>query len=1226
MPGAREDVMGEKLNGDEMFRKPLARETVVLREKPGMRTWWLQRVTSMILAAGAVLAAPVAYAQEADEVDSGAGAKKADKKASLLEEEKKVEAKKKKDDDSLKKGGFNYERLETLGFSKREQELQFKKSEMRKELIKTTERLLERTTDTTIKADLLFRLAENWWEETHYQYLLEMADFQKQSDVWEKLPENRRPAKPVQPVENYQRSITYYESILQQYPTYGRIDEVLFRLGKAALMQGKALGDKVLSNKGVQYLNQLVQKHQNSKYIAQTHLALAEHFFEANNLTLATQNFKTAAMYNYALYKLGWVYYNLREFRRTIDTFKAVVAEIGANNERGKIEFKDQALKDLVQAFAELDHGWPEAKEYFKGVEGEQKMWGRLEKMAEIYVATDKDDNAIELFTHFIENHPTDVRAVDWHESIVDVRKKIGNFPDTEKAMRAFLAFSDDRTSAWVAAAKRAGDKGNEALEKSARMGEQYLLYISNAYHQSAQKTQDEQKDLEKAKPLYAKAAADYKEFVRRYPKSKKAYIVSFYLAEILYDQLQDYKGSLEGYKYCIAMDPSGEYVEDAALGVLYSTEKLMAKTHTKWDAAKSAWVDDPTAPALMDVAEENSVQKYKKVKGAELTEEQIKAAQVPKKRQELHPLERDYVDAADKYVEIMFRLKDECDKGKKVSCGKGKKVPEIMYVAATTYYDRGQYDKAVERLEKVYNYQPENKVAEVAVKTMIDVFARHKDWAKIEDWARKMLPRKNRVVLETKDLRKYIAVSVAEQAIELAEKKDWDGAHKKYDTILAEFRKEEPELAATALYNKALLYELQKEDVKAITTYERVVKEFPKAKVGPEAMFQIGVIYESMTQFKDAADAFLNMAKLRDNADAAQALINAGAILNALQNYKDAAAAYDKFQTVAGNLKGDDARTKELKALIPEAEMEKGHVFEKMGAEGAAKAATIYQGIVTKFSARPDLQVEALGRRTETLRTADAGKNRKDVVKAADAAVAAFAKPEAQKGRAAYYAAQAQFYKTEYSFDDFDVVTLKGVKKMSALGPTLVKKADLLKKAEKDYFGVIDAASGGQGRAFAAASAYKIGMLYSKFKDDLFNAPIPPQILGTPLEEQYRQTIEKLAVPIEEQAVSALRNAINVSHNQGVYNKWSKEAGEQAAKISPDEYPTVEKDPNLPKATTAVSANKATDAATSAAFVISVRRGKFTVSFKPGDDKPTPPKTPGKTGSAEGGKPAAPQ
>lgn len=1196
-----------------------------------MMSTLVHRLTALAAACGLSAAAfvPAAVLAQAGEedVEAGSATKKVEKKASLLEEEKKVEAAKpKKDSDALVKGQFDYEAFDRLGFTRKEQEIQFKKSTARRQMIKTMEELIERTGGRTDNAaDLYFRLAETWWDETHYQYLLERADYDKKVTAWEAAPENMRGPQPTQPVENYQKSITFYEKVLQQFPGYARIDEVLYRLGKAALQQGKALGDRALSNKGVTYLNQLVQKHQASVYIPQTHLALAEHFFEANNLTLAkmnyeriTQNFKNATMYNYALYKLGWVYYNLREFRRTIETFQQVVKEVGKTQERGKIEFRDQALKDLIQAFAELDRGWPEAKEYFTAVEGDKAMWPRLEKMAEIYVSTDKDDNAIELFTHFIENKPVDIRCVDWHDEIIGIRKKIGNFPDIEAAARKFLAFTDERTSPWVAANKTKKE-AEEAVDKQRRMGEGLLLYIANHYHQAAQKIEEETKLPEQARAQYARAADDYKEFVRRYPTSKKAYIVQFYFAEILYDQLQDYAGANEAYKKSIALDPTGEFVEDAALGVLYSVEELMKREHACYKDGK--WTKDPTCPTLIDPKTGEETKIVKTAKKPDLTESEIKEAQVPKKQQDLHPLEADYVMAADTYVKLMEQLKEKGKLG-----GKGKKVPDIMYLAATTYYERGQYDKAVDRLERVYKFDEKNKVAEIAVKTLIDVYARHKDWVKIEEWARLMLKRTGRIVLETKDLRKYIAVSVAEQAVELAERKDFDGAHKKYDTILAEFKQDEPELAATSLYNKATLYEIQKEDVKAITTYERVVKEFPKSKIAPEAMFNIGMIYESMTQFKEAADSFLNMTKFRDNADAAQALINAGQILTALQANKEAAAAYDKFISVASGLKGEDDNVKRLKGLVADAEMEKGHVFEKMGTEGAKLAAGVYNGLVAKYPSRADLHVEALGRRVETLRLADAVKNRKEVAKAADAALKAFELPAGKAGRSAYYAAQAMFYKAEYDYDDFGLLSLTNVKKMSGLLPMLQKKAEALKKAEVGYFAVVDATSAGQGRAYAAAAMYKVGMLYYEFKEDLFKAPIPTAIKGNAeLEDAYRLEIEKIAVPIEEQALSGLRNAINVAHNLGVYNKWSKLAGDRAAEVSPKEYPTVEKDPNLPVATTAVSANKATDAATSAAFLTTVRRGKFTVSFKPEEQKAVDPKKGGKpTSGTEGGKPAS--
>ena len=1191
---------------------------------------------AMIVAAlaAATCTPGLAAAQRPAEIGIGSKSKEVKKKVSLFDDKSIKKAKEKKaveDPDAVKKGEFDFEKLEQLSFDTRARQLQARKSQTRKKMIGQMEDLMQRRGSRYEKAaSIYFRLAETWWDETHYQYLLQRAEYNKKQIAFD---EGRLSVAPTEPVENYQKSIEYYEKVLRQFPNYPRIDEVVYRLGKAALGQGKALGDKVLSNKGVQYLNQLVQRHSSSRYIPNAHLALAEHFFDSNNLTLAkmnyeriVQNFKGSPMFNYALYKLGWVYFNLREFRRTVETFQAVVREISKAGGKA-IGFREQALKDLIPAYAELERGWPEAKEYFIKTEGEKKMWVALLRLANIYVANDKDDLAVELFGHFIESHPTDKRCVDWWEQIIDIYLKLEEFGGIERAVRKFLAFTDERTSPWVAA-----NKGNaEAIEKAGDMGEKYLLFMSNRFHQTAQKFEEQQKDPEGAQPYYVKASKDYAEFVRRYPDSKKAYIVNFYYAEILFDHLKDYATANKQYKRVIELDRKGEYVEDAALGVIYSVEELMKQTHACY--RKEKWVQDPTCPLLLE-PEAGEGTKVTKTKGKqEVTEDEVKNAQVPKKRQELHPLEKDYVMAADKYVELMEALKKLKGESWMKKKNRGQNVPGIMYLAAATYYERGQYPKAIERLETVFKYDDKRLEAEIAVKTIIDVYARQKNWPKIEQWAREMVARKRKLRLfKINDLRKYIAVSVGEQARELAERKDFDGAHSKYDTILREFRRDEPELAAISLFNKAAIYEIQKEEKKAIQTYERVVKEFKKSKVAPEAMFNIGMIYEAQTQFKDASDSFLRMAKIRKNADAAQALINSGAILKALRHYDEAAKVYAEFIKVAGGLKdGEKDEIERLKALIPDAYLEIGKVYEK--ADNLKKAIKSYDTVAKKMKDRPELRIEAISRSMAFMHQSDEdsftesmaawqelpedkrkkkgkpkkkAKNRKAISKMIKQIIEIWQDKTAQKGMAVYYYAQAMFYAAEYVYDDFAALSLSDVKNMKGLKPMLEKQAILLKEAEKGYFGVIDTTAAGLGRAFAAASAFKIGLLYFRFKEDLFNAPLPKKIeklseMGyTDVEDRYRETIEKIAAPIEEQALVALRHAINVAHNLGVYNKWSKLAGEYAARVNPAEYPTVEKDPNLPKATTALNPNKTTDPATSASFITRVRRGKFTVSFKP--------------------------
>jgi hypothetical protein len=73
-------------------------------------------------------------------------------------------------------------------------------------------------------------------------------------------------------------------------------------------------------------------------------------------------------MYNYAQYKLSWVYFNLSEMNKAIEGFKKVVAAVSGKKGKGVIDFRRQALSDLVVCYAEIDNGSQQARNYFKSV------------------------------------------------------------------------------------------------------------------------------------------------------------------------------------------------------------------------------------------------------------------------------------------------------------------------------------------------------------------------------------------------------------------------------------------------------------------------------------------------------------------------------------------------------------------------------------------------------------------------------------------------------------------------------------------------------------------------------------------------------------------------------------------------------------------------------------------------------------------------------------------
>lgn len=91
---------------------------------------------------------------------------------------------------------------------------------------------------------------------------------------------------------------------------------------------------------------------------------------------------------------------------------------------------------------------------------------------------------------------------------------------------------------------------------------------------------------------------------------------------------------------------------------------------------------------------------------------------------------------------------------------------------------------------------------------------------------------------------------------------------------------------------------------------------------------------------------------------------------------------------------------------------------------------------------------------------------------------------------------ATAAFERAERLFAAFQRITLAKVRRLSGALPVMLRKADALKRAERAYAEVIalaieQRASG----SLVPAAFFRIGLLYYEFKEDLFRAPIPPEL-----------------------------------------------------------------------------------------------------------------------------------
>lgn len=1067
----------------------------------------------------------------------------------------------------LRRGAYTEEQFEQEEFSPEVAALQEKQSELRREKVRKLQEILDSNPYHPNKADLFFRLAETHWEEAHYQFLKSMLDYEKSFTEYEA---GRLSQEPEMPKEDYSASLDYYRKIIAQFPQYSRIDEVFYYLGLGALKAGKSAGDRALQKEGVQYFQKLVQEYPESRFIAEAHLKLGEYYFENNSLYYAKVNYetiinnhKTAGMYNYALYKLAWVYFNLREFRKAIETFQAVVSELdAAGGIAAKIEFKSQALNDLVVTFAELENGWEEAREYFMGVIGEEEAYKKLRKLADLYVAQDKDGLALELYNHLVDYEPNSERVPYYFNQLVEVRKRLNVWAETESEMRRMIEYFD-RDGTWWSA----NQSNKEVLKEADTMAENTLLFIANYYHRQAQKLKDD-------KGLYAQAGKDYALFLKKFPESKKAYVVNFYYAEILYHDLQDYEGAAEQYGEVIKKDTKGEFVEDAALGVLYCYEELMVKEGVREFASKG--------------------QKIERVK---LSAAEVRERKKPIPKTPLHPLEEKYVGAADKYVELLtafikdpeLRKKEdekaaEAKKKGETYEPRGTDIPRIMFIAAEVFYKHGQFEDAVKRLKTIFDYDPNHEFAGIAVNTLLDAYVRLRHWDKVEFWARELIKVKNFKVKSQSELERIIATAINEGARDKVVGGDVTSAVAEMERLLKEFQRKDPELAAKVMYNLAALYERAHDRKKAIATYERVIKTYPKSPMAAEAQYTIGLMYEGQTMFTQAAETFEEFTdkKFRDFEKAPQALLNAALLREAIEDYDGAIKDYESYVSLFADKKGV--------TNIPDVWFRVGVVEEAKKSESGWRAAhDHYQKFIKKYGKSPELQtkiVEAYARAGRALKLIDKNLYRKDATKLFEQAALTFSKlPEDRKrGAARHQAAMALFEIAEYVFDDYAAVKILATDPRE-LKKVLIQKAELFKAAEQLYDQVLVLKSSG----WTAGAMFRQGLLYYDFAENLLNAPVPEE-LSEDMQAEYVMALEEFAAPVQEKSLVAFQTAMAFAREKGVYNQWSKQSGQYAAKVNPDQFPLAEEP--------YVAADEVNDTLASQAFIRTLRRGDTEVQI----------------------------
>lgn len=951
------------------------------------------------------------------------------------------------------------------------------------------------------KAEMLMRLAELYFEQSKYEYNLEMQDYEKNYDRWFDLPEKQQ-AKEEEPKLVPGRSGTYtkksiqnYQIILKNYPNYPRVDEALFFL---AFM----LNDVGQEKEALEKYQQLVKTFRESTFVPDSHNAIGEYYFNNNNAFKALQAYKQAArykdskIYTFALYKMGWCYYNVGEFGTAIETMKELVSEtdrrMRESGEQAGISLKEEALRDLVLFFSE-EGDLQAAKEYFTRY-GEKRYYRKmLARLGNIYVDQGKNDLAVQTYRELIADNPYASDNPDHQNSIIKAFQGRDKFDKANEEINKLVDVYG-RESRWAQENKDNRSAGKEAE----RLIEKNLRSVPIDNHRQAEKR--------RSAKLLLLAEEGYARYLEYFTSGYKTYELRFWHAEVLY-KLKRYEQATDQYEKVVAADPKGKFLKDAAGNTIFAIEQVLKPIKSKL-AAKAK-------KAIRELKRSGTgVGKYAEI--------------------ELHPWEDRLVKACDSYAK---------------SLPNDKKTLSFLYKAALLLHDRNHYNDSNPRFLKIIRANPKSEMAQYGVHEILESYSRIENWAKLNEAAREFY--NNEDIGKTRKFKVELRDIYQRATFKVAEGHAAGDKHTLAANAFLDFYKEfgDSKVRDIALYNAAFYFGKIGKKATLVELRHEFVDNFPKplgkdsakAKLYEKSLAELAAHYQSTAAYDRSAQLFRQLYD-SDKNFAAEGFPSAQDGLYDSALYKEALGDIDgSIKDFRDYMKtwpdGDDVLPTRVKIA---------QMLRKAGKNSGAQAQfkSIYSDkkvIAGAFDVAMNAHLsygrliekrdKRLAHYREGLRFFDKNKN----------------KPGADKAAKAVAEMRFQLLEPDYSAYAGKTIPADSKKASGALKGKMQGVGGL----EKKYVEVLNLKQGEWG----IAALYRIGTLYGNFADTLRKAPCPKKLD----EDQcsiYKFGLEDKAYPLVDKAVDAFTKAREKSYELGVYSEFTVKALEELSRLRPEEYP----------------------------------------------------------------------
>ena len=482
----------------------------------------------------------------------------------------------------------------------------------------------------------------------------------------------------------------------------------------------------------------------------------------------------------------------------------------------------------------------------------------------------------------------------------------------------------------------------------------------------------------------------------------------------------------------------------------------------------------------------------------------------------------------------------------------KSPKTPRLTYKAAELSYRFLDFKDARTRFEGIYKKHCGDPMAANAGQAILVTFQLEKNMDKMEEWAIKLKSGKCGKPVGS-GYGALISGIRFKKANALMNAKQYDKAAKAFEALVA--RDPKAKDAPAALNNAAVSYEKSKTFASALKVYERIWKEYPASDHAGNALWRTAINYQRTFEFDRAVNNYLilaNSPRFATDTNRKEAILRAAVISENNQAYTKSAKLFIRYAEAMGPVKKG-----------AEAYYRAGLIYEKMGDyKTMVKTFRQFSRTYGSVEGQAASVVEGIFKIGQGAQKRGDWKTARKYYKQTQNEFTM--KGLAPASDAAEYAANAAFMLAEKNLEKF----LKG--KIKGSITTLKRQEAKMAKEALKLKGEYDRIWTYKRARWMLASMYRSGVIYDHFARSLDtayrNAPIPKKVrrLGQEAEDIYRDQLDQLmrqqVDPIFEKAKSLYAACVAKARDLGVSNKYTEDALIKLNGIDPDNYPLLKR------------------------------------------------------------------